>query len=46
MSNTSLSMEIGFSPSQTFLVIPKDITPTLSSTNGTIPLEFFSYISL
>ena len=46
VSNTSLSMELGFSPSQTFLVIPKDITPTLSSTNRTIPLEFFSFIRL
>ena len=46
MSNTSLSMELGFSPSQTFLVIPKDIKPTLPSTNRTIPLEFFFFIRL
>ena len=46
MSNTSLSTELGFSPSQTIKVIPKELTPTLSSTNRTIPLEFFSFIRL
>ena len=46
MSNTSLSTELGFSPSQTIEVIPKDLTPTLSSTNRTIPLEIFSFIRL
>ena len=46
MSNTSLSTELGFSPSQTITVIPKDVKPTLSSTNRTIPLDFFSSIRL
>ena len=44
MSNTSLSMKIGFSPSQTNTFIPKEVKPTLSSTNRTIPLDFFSFI--
>ena len=46
MSNTSLSMEISFSPSQTIIVIPKDLTSTLSSTKNDSTRIFFLYQTL